>query len=329
MVSEVTQVRSSTAVRRGLVLGCGGTLGAAWSCAALFEVSSALGWDPREAEVIYGTSAGASLAVLLAAGVSARALVDAQVGAEGCLGWLAEHFAAPPPALPVVPRAAFGAPRFVRLGGALGPVVALAGLLPEGRGDTAFLSALAERALPAQGLGRSRLVAVDARTGERVVFGGAGAPSATVADALRASWAIPGIYPPVAIGGRRYLDGGIVSPTSVDLAAREALDELVVIAPMATAPLERPTWATSVLAPLRASMRRTLEREISAAEAAGVRVIRIVPSEDDLRAIGANPMDGGRRLRVVEHALRSSRGTVRAALARHPQSKGAPSWSNA
>lgn len=56
--------------RRGLVIGCGGVLGGAWSIAALDSVRHALDWDPREAEILVGTSAGAVLVALLGAGVS-------------------------------------------------------------------------------------------------------------------------------------------------------------------------------------------------------------------------------------------------------------------
>ena len=56
---------ASTAVRRGLVLGGGGMLGAAWTTGALTVLSEALAWDPREAEMLVGTSAGAVLAALI------------------------------------------------------------------------------------------------------------------------------------------------------------------------------------------------------------------------------------------------------------------------
>ncbi|XGU21294.1 patatin-like phospholipase family protein [Rhodococcus sp. 3Y1] len=46
---------------------------------------------------------------------------------------------------------------------------------------------------------------------------GTGAPKATVGEALRASWAIPGWFPPVTIDGVRYIDGGAASTASVDL----------------------------------------------------------------------------------------------------------------
>ena len=51
--------------RRGLVLGGGGVLGAAWMIGALSALSDAYEWDPSDAEIIVGTSAGAVLGVAL------------------------------------------------------------------------------------------------------------------------------------------------------------------------------------------------------------------------------------------------------------------------
>ena len=66
---------------RALVIGCGGTLGFTWTAAVLAEIERQ-GWDPRTAEVIIGTSAGAEIAALLGAGISASA-VDAATEAAG------------------------------------------------------------------------------------------------------------------------------------------------------------------------------------------------------------------------------------------------------
>ena len=69
------------------------------------------------------------------------------------------------------------------------------------------------------------------RTGARVAFGSPGAPRAQLGDALAASWAVPGWFPPVTVAGRRYLDGGTISSVSADLVIPRQLDELVVVAP--------------------------------------------------------------------------------------------------
>src|SRR5690348_15847833 len=67
-------------MRRGLVLGGGGVLGASWIIGALSAVEEQYGWDPREADVIVGTSAGAVLGGLLGAGVTVETLVNHQRG---------------------------------------------------------------------------------------------------------------------------------------------------------------------------------------------------------------------------------------------------------
>ena len=63
---------------------------------------------------------------------------------------------------------------------------------------------------------RIMLIAVDAATGDAVRFdSGSGA---SLVDAVAASCAVPGIWPPVTIGGRRYVDGGsgpATTPTSL------------------------------------------------------------------------------------------------------------------
>ena len=70
----------TSAPRRGLVLGGGGILGAAWMVGALKAVEEIHGWDPRTADYIVGTSAGSVLTALLGAGVSVDQLVAHQHG---------------------------------------------------------------------------------------------------------------------------------------------------------------------------------------------------------------------------------------------------------
>ncbi|MFC7613321.1 patatin-like phospholipase family protein [Actinokineospora soli] len=200
-------------MRRGLVIGCGGTLGAAWTLGTLIAVEQSLGWDVRDADVLVGTSAGAEFTTFLACGLGTADLLEAWVGKPGAHPALAAHLASAPPPLPPLPSPRLTAP------GLLGrrdlpPLVRLAGLAPAGRGDLGRFAALAARLCPSGWLPHPAawLVAVDAGSGERVAFGSPGAPEASVGEALRASWAIPGWMPPVPIGGRVYVDGGAHSP---------------------------------------------------------------------------------------------------------------------
>ena len=71
------------------------------------------------------------------------------------------------------------------------------------------------------------LPAVDAATGEPVIF--TRDSGVALVDAVAASCAVPGIWPPVTIGDRRYIDGGIRSITNADLAAGS--DRVLVIIP--------------------------------------------------------------------------------------------------
>ena len=78
------------------------------------------------------------------------------------------------------------------------------------------------------------LVATDYQTGERVVFGRKGSPTADLADAVAASCAVPSFYSPVSIGGRLYIDGGVNSVSNLDLLAGESLDLVICLNPMSS-----------------------------------------------------------------------------------------------
>jgi NTE family protein len=65
-------------------------------------------------------------------------------------------------------------------------------------------------------------VATDLDNGNRVIF-----TRGNTGQAVRASCSVPGVFQPALIGGRRYVDGGLVSPVPVD-AARQLGADLVI-----------------------------------------------------------------------------------------------------
>ena len=67
-------------------------------------------------------------------------------------------------------------------------------------------------------------VATDIRSGREMVFG-----SGNTGTAVRASCSIPGIFRPVSIGGRMYVDGGVVSPVAVEAARRLGADVVIAV----------------------------------------------------------------------------------------------------
>lgn len=218
-----------------LVLGGGGLLGEAWMTGVLAGFEQAVGADLTRCRAWVGTSAGSIVAASLAAGRRPRR-------------------AAPPPA----PGLAVPAPEagtnavLRRLGGVaawLGALGAPAGLsalapagararalvlarVPDGRRSLQALQAEVGRWGPVWD-GRLRVCAVDRATGRRVVFGSSRAPEATVAEAVAASCAIPGVFAPVRIGAERYVDGGAWSPTNADAAPAGKGDRVLVLEPTA------------------------------------------------------------------------------------------------
>ncbi|MFI5777378.1 patatin-like phospholipase family protein [Nocardia sp. NPDC051570] len=308
------------AIRRGLAIGCGGTVGGAWIVAALAGVRDVLEWDPRQADVLIGTSAGAELVTMLGSGIGVDELIAMQRGTVTD-PVLLRHLRDEPGRFPPLPRPRLGAPRQsvrtfaaggIRTGQRL--LTAGSGLLPEGGGDAGWLQRLADGVAPGRDWvahPATWLVAMDYDTGERTAFGSPGAPGASLGAALRASWAVPGWYPPVTIAGRRYVDGGAASTASVDLLASAGLDEVVVLAPMASTGRLRAAGPGHLLErQLRNRMSARLDSEIERSRAAGTKVLRIDATAADLAVMGPNFMDGRRRLDTFEHSLRSTRRAV-------------------
>ncbi|MEV8610451.1 patatin-like phospholipase family protein [Amycolatopsis sp. NPDC051373] len=137
-----------------------------------------------------------------------------------------------------------------------------------------------------------KLVAVDAESGEPRGFdSGSGV---RLVDALAASCAVPGLWPPVTIEGRRYVDGAVRSNTSADYAAGAA--RVLVLAPL----------GHFELFPCETS----LAVAIGDLRTGGAAVAYVEPDADSLAAIGANPADPATR-RPTGEAGRQGRRTAR------------------
>jgi NTE family protein len=300
------------APRVGLVLGAGGVVGQAYHAGVLAALEHDLGWDPRSAEVIVGTSAGSVTGTLLRLGMKAEDLAAAAV--EAPLSIHGERLLEPivQRELPELPTMSWGdllrpwrmpspalLARMARRPWALRPGLAASTLLPSGRIDlgihTTKLEELAGEHLP------ERLLICAARrdTGARVVFGRPGDPNPTVAQAVAASCAIPGYFKPVVIDGRQYFDGGVHSPTNADILRRFGLDLVLVVSPMSAAGGR----ARTMDAAFRWSAHRRLQREANRLRAAGTRVVTFEPRGRSLQAMGLQAMATDRADRVVQAAL--------------------------
>ena len=111
-------------------------------------------------------------------------------------------------------------------------------------------------------------------------------------DAVAASCAVPGIWPPVSIGGRRYVDGGVRSSDNADLATGYA--EVVVLSPLGLNPAF----------PSRMPLQDAVDR--LRAEASAVTVI--TPDAASAAAMGVNPLDPATRAPAAQAGRAQGRG---------------------
>jgi NTE family protein len=307
----------------GLVLGAGGVLGAAWMTGALPALQERLPRPLGDLDLIVGTSAGSVLAAALRCGVGVEEMVAHQRGeAIGPLGAAAVDGLTGGP-WPPAPQLRLGSARLmlatVLAPHRIHPWVLASAWLPLGRANHGPLRDMmhalhchghglpVSAEPPAWVRGETWIVAVDYGSGRRTVFGRPGAPPARLPDAVVASCSIPGWFQPAVIDGRRYVDGGVRSPTSLGMVARAGLDEVFVLAPMASVVADRPRMPHEVLErQLRALMTMTLLREVRALRAAGIAVTVLTPGPEDLAVMGVNLMDPRRRQQVFETSLITS-----------------------
>lgn len=310
-------------MRRGLVLGAGGVLGAAWTIGALCALEEFTGVDVRTFDIVLGTSAGSVLTALTCAGVRPRELAQHQRGvpveAGPLAGYSYDHDRATGGSLPSRPKPGLGSHRLlmrtVRHPLSVTPMAAMSSLLPTGTGSLWTVRNLVDAFTPADAWSphpNAWVVAMDYDSGRRVAFGRPDSPPASLAEAVLASCAIPGWYAPVTIGGRRYVDGGTCSPTSADLLVGADLDEVVVLAPMASFEYDNPTSVPArVERGFRRSVSRRVVREAAKVRLAGTRVTVLGPGRRDLEAMGGNLMDPSRRLTVLDCSLETSAEALR------------------
>jgi NTE family protein len=307
----------SGATRRGLVLGGGGVLGAAWMVGALQALQDETGVDVRDFDAFVGTSAGSILVALLGAGVSVADLVNHQRGDQfesGPLtGFHFDYEEATGGERPMRARPGFGSRELLihkaRQLHQLPPTAVLSAFLPEGRGNLDAVGALISHVVPDGWVARDgvTVVALDYDTGDRVAFGRPGAWPAALAQAVMASCAIPGWYQPVRIGEHRFIDGGAWSSTNLDLLAGQGLDEVFVLAPQVSFDADAPTqWATRLERQWRNRVTLRVLRETTTVHRFGTEVTVLGPGREDLEAIGGNLMDLTRRPAVIETSLRTS-----------------------
>ena len=275
-----------------LVLGGGGAAGNAWEIGIIAGLAEA-GLDMTEAaDLVVGTSAGATAAAQVRSGIPPAELLASVLSPPvQPVGQNRER----PPSLPM-------AMVFERMG-AIGAAATSAADLQRAMGAFGLESdsilgpgAGQRRAMVAARLPRPEwperpmiVVAVNAHTGELAAFDrGSGVE---LVDAVTASCALPGLVPTVSINGTRYIDGGVRSLDNADLASGYA--HVVVLSPLGGRSGPPPEGQFEGLRRLPGA---DLGSQVEDLRKQGSRVEVITPDAGSRTAMGTNQMDPATRI---------------------------------
>jgi NTE family protein len=259
-------------MRFGLVLGGGGIVGVAWETGVLESLADAGILDSLAAVAMVGTSAGAAMAAQLAGGVSVNELVEAQlrpvenvsIQASANQAEVTEIFATLMAATEMTPA----------LARAISQKACKLPTRPEEERLAEIAAFLPTVDWPTDS--DLRLVAVSCATGKRRVW--TKDDGVELAQAVASSCAVPGVSPPVTIGGDRFIDGGIWSPSNADVFEDDSLDAVVFIGPIGGFLAGPPQ----------------IDRELSALQERGTRTAAVLAGPD-FEKVRTNLLDPGAR----------------------------------
>ncbi len=356
---------SRSAPRIGLALAGGGPLGAVYEIGALCALEESItGLDLTSLDGYVGVSAGAFLAAGLANGMSPRSLcaafiesgpnrpdaMDPSVFVQPAFREFGQRLAALPRLLADVARGASASAMGRRPW--LSTLERLGHALPTGLFSNAPLERAVHRLLSAPGRTddfrqlRRRLVVVatDLDSGEALPFG-LEQTDVPISRAAAASAALPGLYPPVKIGGRWYVDGALKKTLHASVLLDMPLDLVLCVNPLVPfdasraqrhrigsagqpgiPPLVEGGLPLVLSQTFRSLIRSRLELGMKGYEHShpNTDIVLLEPDPRDPQLFLANVFSYGQRRRIAEHAyqqtradLRSRRTVLRAQLARH------------
>ncbi len=275
---------------RALVLGGGGPVGFGWETGIIRGLQEE-GVDVTDADVIIGTSAGAALGTQIAFGKTLTELLAEQLSPS--------DDAATPDFTPEMPirveideKWIGGSEMTPAVRAEIGALAVKAKTPSEKEWLAPFQAALPSPEWPSRPL---VITGVDTGTGEFVTW--ERASGVDLAHAVAASCALPGVLPPVAIDGRRYMDGGLHSVSNAQLA--QGYERIIIIAPSGAGDT-----------PYDNNTRRQLESEVEALRAGGSMVEHVLPDAGSVEAFGPSRMDATRSRPAAEAGLRQGRATA-------------------
>lgn len=278
-----------------LVLGGGGAGGNAWEIGVIAGMAEA-GCDVSEsADVIFGTSAGATAAVRVRSGLSPTELLDSVLAAPVRSVGRRDSSAPVPPSIPMtavfermrsIGAVAMSAIEIQRAMGAFGleSDIILGPQAMERRDEIA--ARLPSPYWPERPI---IVVAVNAHSGELAMFDRDS--GVDLVDAVAASCALPGLVSTVNINGIHYIDGGVRSSENADLASGHT--NVVVLAPLGG---RNGVVPKGQFEGLRRFPGADLDSQVETLRSQGSHVQVITPDADSMAAMGTNQMDRATRI---------------------------------
>jgi NTE family protein len=268
---------------RALVLGGGGPVGVAWESGLVAGLTEQ-GVRVAEGDLFVGTSAGSIVGSQLAGGKSPQELYERQMAVAEPGGRELRNIDLSALIAQFIKLYSSDRPQ-QELRAEVGAFALQAETMGEDEWIAGFraMDALEDQAWPHK---RFSCTAVDTADGSFKVWDNES--NVPLSLAVASSCAVPGIFPPVTINGRRYMDGGIRSTTNADLA--RGYDKVLVVA--VTSSQAGAAGPNPALADAR---RRRFESEITDLRQSGSAVEIITPNDDFVRAFGLNLMDFRRR----------------------------------
>lgn len=235
----------------GLAIAGGGPVGAVYEIGALRALEESIdGLQLHHLDVYVGVSAGAFLAASLANGISCTELCRIFMGTQhAALKFVPELFLRPAyreyferaVTMPSVLRDALT--RIIRNPSSASSaelITELGRALPSGIYDNEQIHEFLEDSFNTHGKGnhfddldcKLYIVAVDLDSGTSVRFGSEGYRDVPISRAVQASAALPGLYPPVKIGDRHYVDGALRRTLHASVALDQGVDLLLGVNPL-------------------------------------------------------------------------------------------------
>lgn len=252
---KLTPARSPRETSRhptiALAIAGGGPLGAIYELGALQALDEALdGVHMHDLDIYVGVSSGAVLSANLANRITISQMARVFMSTPDAeFAFRPEQFLRPAlreyigratriPA--VVLDMLSEAIRHPQRLGSLESLEGLSRLIPNGIFDNGSIDRFLARVLDKPGrtndfrelTARLRVVAVELESGQAVRFGEPGYDDVPISRAVQASAALPGLYPPVEIGGNYYVDGALRRTLHASAALEEGADLLFAINPL-------------------------------------------------------------------------------------------------